>query len=411
MSLRELKDEFKQTEGDPHVKGKIRQLREARARKRMMAAVPDASVVITNPTHYAVALKYDRGMSAPVCVAKGLDAIALKIREVAEEHRVPIVENPPLARALHGTVDIDQEIPPEHYQAVAEVIGYVMRLNRAVAGGRGRSPVGAVRVSARSHGAATTRAWAKRCTAVDRTRTGQHGGSIGLVLLIAVALVGAGVGLMLIGRTKAEPYILALLAVLAMVGVFLLFALAAGMLRATGRDAASPLVKSLVDGATDAILVTDPAGRVIYANAAYLDLVSATDADDVRPVERVFVGDPGVSEAVYRLLKAAREGRRLQEEVRVNGPKGEAGRWLRMRVRPLGEGKREQRLTVWAIADVTRELERQENVFQELQHAIDYLDHAPAGFFSADAEGGISYLNATLAEWLDQDLAEITRRA
>ena len=159
----------------------------------------------------------------------------------------------------------------------------------------------------------------ERTAAVDRTRTGQHGGSIGLVLLIAVALVGAGVGLMLIGRTKAEPYILALLAVLAMVGVFLLFALAAGMLRATGRDAASPLIKSLVDGATDAILVTDAAGRVIYANVAYLDLVAATDADDVRPVERVFVGDPGVSEAVFRLLKAAREGRRLQEEVRVDG--------------------------------------------------------------------------------------------
>ena len=137
MSMRELKDEFKQTEGDPHVKGKIRQIRESRMRKRMMAAVPEASVVITNPTHYAVALKYDRGMNAPICVAKGLDAIALKIREVAEEHRIPIVENPPLARALHGTVEIDQEIPSEHYQAVAEVIGYVMRLNRAVAGTRG----------------------------------------------------------------------------------------------------------------------------------------------------------------------------------------------------------------------------------------------------------------------------------
>jgi flagellar biosynthetic protein FlhB len=133
MSMRELKDEFKQTEGDPHVKGKIRQLRESRARKRMMAAVPEATVVITNPTHFAVALKYDRGMDAPVCVAKGADRVALRIREVAEEHRIPIVENPPLARALHGTVEIDKEIPPEHYQAVAEVIGYVMRLNRAAA--------------------------------------------------------------------------------------------------------------------------------------------------------------------------------------------------------------------------------------------------------------------------------------
>jgi flagellar biosynthetic protein FlhB len=134
MSMRELKDEFKQTEGDPHVKGKIRQLRESRMRKRMMAAVPEATVVITNPTHFAVALKYDRGMNAPVCVAKGADLIALRIREVATKHNIPIVENPPLARALHGTAEIDREIPAEHYQAVAEVIGYVMRLNRAVGG-------------------------------------------------------------------------------------------------------------------------------------------------------------------------------------------------------------------------------------------------------------------------------------
>jgi flagellar biosynthesis protein FlhB len=130
MSLQEIKEEFKQTEGDPHIKGRLRQLRDARRKKRMMAAVPTASVVITNPTHFAVALKYDRGMAAPVCVAKGMDAIALKIREVAKEHDIPVVENPPLARALHATVKIDDEIPVEHYQAVAEVIGYVMRLKR-----------------------------------------------------------------------------------------------------------------------------------------------------------------------------------------------------------------------------------------------------------------------------------------
>src|SRR6266849_5302725 len=134
MSVRELKEEFKQTEGDPGIKAKIRQIRQTRMRKRMMAAVPSASVVITNPTHYAVALQYERYMNAPVCVAKGVDAIARKMREVAAEHAIPVVENPPLARALHGTVEIDQEIPPEHYQAVAEVIGYVMRLNRAAAG-------------------------------------------------------------------------------------------------------------------------------------------------------------------------------------------------------------------------------------------------------------------------------------
>jgi len=243
--------------------------------------------------------------------------------------------------------------------------------------------------------------------ALDRTGTGQHGGSIGLVLLIAVVLVAAAAGLIVIGRTNAEPYILAFLAVLAMVGVFLLFALAAGILQMAGKDVASPLLKSVVDGAQEGILVTDTRGRVIYANAAYLELIGATVAGDVRPVERVFIGDPGVSEAVYRLLRAAREGRRLQEEVRVGTHRGEPGRWLRMRVRPLGEGKREARMTVWSLADVTRELERQENVFQELQHAIDYLDHAPAGFFSVDADGNLSYLNATLAEWLDHDLAQV----
>jgi flagellar biosynthetic protein FlhB len=132
MSLRELKEEFKQSEGDPTIKGKMRQMRQSRMRKRMMANVPKAAVIITNPTHYSVALQYERGMEAPICVAKGVDAVAFKIREIAEEHRIPIVENPPLARALHATVEVDQSIPPEHYKAVAEVIGYVMKLRRAV---------------------------------------------------------------------------------------------------------------------------------------------------------------------------------------------------------------------------------------------------------------------------------------
>ena len=136
MSLQEMKQEFKQAEGDPHVKGRIRQLRHARMKKRMMTAVPKASVIITNPTHYAVALSYERGMSAPVCVAKGVDLIALKIREIARAHDIPIVENVALARALHATVEIDDEIPVEHYHAVAEVIGYVMGLKRGLSGRR-----------------------------------------------------------------------------------------------------------------------------------------------------------------------------------------------------------------------------------------------------------------------------------
>jgi flagellar biosynthetic protein FlhB len=132
MSLREIKDEFKESEGDPKIKAKVRQLRIARMRRRMMASVPGATVVITNPTHFAVALKWERGMNAPICVAKGQDVIALKIREVAEKHRVPVVENPPLARTLHATVEVDEEVPAEHYKAVAEVISYVMRLDGAL---------------------------------------------------------------------------------------------------------------------------------------------------------------------------------------------------------------------------------------------------------------------------------------
>ncbi|MGW9331081.1 flagellar biosynthesis protein FlhB [Bosea sp. NPDC055594] len=130
MTKQELKDEYKNTEGNPEVKAKLRQLRAQRARSRMMAQVPKATVIITNPTHFAVALQYENGQGAPVCLAKGVDAIALKIREVAGTHEIPIVENPPLARALYATVEIDEEIPVEHYQAVAEVVGYVLRLKR-----------------------------------------------------------------------------------------------------------------------------------------------------------------------------------------------------------------------------------------------------------------------------------------
>lgn len=130
MTLKEVKDEYKQQEGDPHLKGRIRQIRMERSRKRMMAAVPDATVVITNPTHYAVALKYDRDMAAPQVLAKGVDSIALRIRGLARDHDIPIVENPPLARALYAGAEVGDQIPEEHFKAVAQVIGYVMRLKQ-----------------------------------------------------------------------------------------------------------------------------------------------------------------------------------------------------------------------------------------------------------------------------------------
>ncbi|NKB56809.1 MAG: flagellar biosynthesis protein FlhB [Alphaproteobacteria bacterium] len=129
MTKQEVKDEFKQAEGDPHVKGRLRQIRMDRARQRMMQAVPEADVVVTNPTHFAVALKYKQDeMEAPVLVAKGQDLIAQKIREVAEDNDIPIVENKPLAQALFKTVELDQEVPTEHYKAVAEIISYVWRM-------------------------------------------------------------------------------------------------------------------------------------------------------------------------------------------------------------------------------------------------------------------------------------------
>lgn len=131
MTKEELKEDHKQSEGDPHIKAKLKQLRSEKARSRMMQAVPNATVVIMNPTHYAVALRYEQGeTAAPLCVAKGVDALALRIRDVAQAHGVAVVEDPPLARALHAAVDVDETIPREHFEAVAKVIGFVMNNSR-----------------------------------------------------------------------------------------------------------------------------------------------------------------------------------------------------------------------------------------------------------------------------------------
>src|SRR6202142_820550 len=204
----------------------------------------------------------------------------------------------------------------------------------------------------------------------------RRGGSIVLVLLVAGGIVAVAVALMTIGRAQAQPYILGLLALLAMVGLFNLFAFAAGIIRFADRAADDPVTSRIADHAYDGLAVTDSRGHVVYSNAAYLALTGAATALEARPVERVFSGNPDVSEAVFRLLKAAREGKRQQEEVRIASTEGSHGRWLRMRVRPLGKNKREAKYAVWSISDITRDRERQEDVFQELQHAIEYLDHA-----------------------------------
>ena len=232
-------------------------------------------------------------------------------------------------------------------------------------------------------------------------RSGRSG-SIGLVALLAAALVGAGLAISFLKGEAAQPWILALLAVLSMVGVFALFAAAIGLVQIGSRASRDDLSRSIVATDEHGVLVTDKNGRIVLANDAYLDLTRAEGPATARTVERVFAGNPDVAEAIYRLSQAASSGKRAFEEARATLPDGR-GAWFRIGVRPAGASGD----TVWTLSDVTGERERQETVFQELQHAVDFLDHAPAGFFAAEADGSIVYMNATLAGWLDQDLTRV----
>src|SRR5262245_47876818 len=238
---------------------------------------------------------------------------------------------------------------------------------------------------------------------IDRT---DPPGNIKAVLALAGSLVGAALGLTFVGGESAGFYILIFLAALAAIGIFALFAIAIGILRFGTRRKDNDFARILLGAAKEGLIVSASDGEIVFVNRAYLTLTGVDDPAHVRSVERIFASDPDVAEAIYRLSQAAREGKRLQEEFRVQmGPRGVPA-WFRIRVRPLNRPNSKP-LTVWTVADVSRERERQENVFQELQHAIDFLDHAPAGFFSAETDGTIGYMNATLAEWLGHDLAHI----
>ncbi len=249
-----------------------------------------------------------------------------------------------------------------------------------------------------------------------QARNGPGQGSLLWLLLLALALIGAAVVLSIMRREAAEPFVLILLAALAVAGVVSLFAIALGILR-FGDVQKNDLLSSVFASMPDGNLITSDDGRVLFANDVYREMTGAKETDAPSNVERAFAAHPDASEPIYRLSLAAREARSWSEEFRiVNRAAGEEDDdhviWYRISVRPysasgdhVNGNAVSGKLAVWNIVNVTRDRERQENVFQELQSAIDYLDHAPAGFFSVDAGGKVLYMNATLASWLGQDLA------
>ncbi|MBV1705006.1 MAG: PAS domain-containing protein, partial [Hyphomicrobiales bacterium] len=243
--------------------------------------------------------------------------------------------------------------------------------------------------------------------ALDRS---ERTGSTGLVLLLTIALVAVPFVLRGLPAPQATHAIVGLLTVLAVVGLLALFSYAVGFLQFAGQAAKNDVTKLVADTDGEGLLVTEGEQRIVYANPAYLALSGVRQGADPAPVVRLFSGAADVSEAVYRLAQAAREGKRASEEIRLSPPLGaaagvESAAWYRLRVRRLDPAGG-RAATLWSVADVTRERARHENAFQELQAAVDYLDHAPAGFFSAEPDGSIGYMNATLAGWLDYDLAQ-----
>ncbi|MEZ0278676.1 cell cycle histidine kinase CckA [Methyloceanibacter sp.] len=251
--------------------------------------------------------------------------------------------------------------------------------------------------------------------AADRT---ERDGSVSLVVLLALALAIAAVALAMLSREMAEPFVLAILAGLAVIGVFCLFAGAVGILHFGQRHGRNDVTKAFVDNLPQGALIADGSGRVLYANEAYRDLLGLDPDAAVPAPDRAFGGNPYLSEVIFRLARAARQGRSLREEFRLPPPGegDEAGvvpRWFRISVQPMPAEPRSGRkgaLTVWQVDEITQDRAREEASFAQVQAAIAYLDNAPAGFFTADANGNIGYLNATLAQWLGLDLSEVAGR-
>lgn len=235
-------------------------------------------------------------------------------------------------------------------------------------------------------------------------------GSIGLLVLLALGLAVSAIALAMLTRDAAEPFVLAILAGLSVIGVFSLFAGAVGILHFGEKAGNGDLARSFVDNLPDGALIASGEGTILYANEAWRRLIGVDDADNVLSIERAFSGNAHAAEQIFRLTKAARQGRAWTEEFATAAADSEAARWYRVSVRQMPASARASRragLTVWQVAEVTGQRRAEEETFDKLQQIINYLDRAPAGFISADRHGKVEYLNATLAQWLDLDLAEV----
>ncbi len=227
--------------------------------------------------------------------------------------------------------------------------------------------------------------------------------ALGFILMLA-----GGWLIYLQGNNAAGPLVLGALGLLAMIGVMFLFFLVMGFIQLTTKRDADDFARTLVDEMDSGLMVTDHEGRIVYSNGAYAKMINAKTVEDVMSVETVFSRQPEASEVVYRMANSAKNGETSVEEFRLpSGLKSseEGARWFRLRARAMESGGYNKPLTVWQVSDVTQDRRKHETAFQDLQNAINYLDHAPAGFFSSGSDGSLIYINATLADWLGIDLA------
>jgi two-component system cell cycle sensor histidine kinase/response regulator CckA len=250
---------------------------------------------------------------------------------------------------------------------------------------------------------------------VDR---GARGGTVIRILLLALVLIGVAIAFVFFQQALDNEIVLGLLGVLAMVGIFFMVSSIIGFVEVMPQSRSDELARGYLGTHPDGILVTDSRGRIVYANAAYGRLTGASKGSNVQALEPLLSRNRESSEALYRLTNGLREGREGHEEFRLAQPLGRGAsnssgaHWYRLKARHLRPGKSaSNQLDIWQLTDITSERDDQERFFRELQNAIDYLDHAPAGFFSAGRKGEVFYINATLAEWLGLDLTKFVPRS